>query len=489
MSAVPVLKNAAVRVSPGSFELQNHFYPRVPNAQLHALVRHFLSLDNDRIARRYCHLHPEVNPAAVVNALAFAPKFLRWAGADLLMTADDRGRRGVVVIEVNSCPSGQKSMPLRNEEDDQGGYRMLVERSFIPLLRRRSLPKEGVIAVLWDKNPMETTGYAAAIADALQSDVWLVHVPDGAEASLLRTTDGVVSVCIDGVWTPVRAAFRYVTQRPWTRLPPLTRTAIFNPVLACLAGGRNKMLAAKAYDLYNGELARSATGMRIRVPETIRDVSKREVPSWVERMGGKAVVKNPYSNAGQGVYTIVSHDELDAFMEEDHRYDSFIVQALVGNADWSSIGRDGRLYHVGTVPNRRDRIYAFDLRFMVGSSPEGFYPLSLYARRARLPLETSLSSGSASWGMLGTNLSVKLDSGEFTTEPDRLMLMDRRDFNELGVGLDDLIEGYIQTVLSVTAIDKMAQSLVTGKGTFRRRHFRAVNPDDALASEIMRATP
>ena len=90
---------------------------------------------------------------------------------------------------------------------------------------------------------------------------------------------------------------------------------------------------------------------------------------------------------------------------------------------------------------------------------------------------------------MGTNLSVKLDSGEFTTEPDRLMLMDRRDFNELGVGLDDLIEGYIQTVLSVTAIDKMAQSLVTGKGTFRRRHFRAVNPDDALASEIMRATP
>ena len=485
MTELQSIKNRAVRVRPGSFELPEHFYPRVPNAQLHPLVRHFLSLDNNRIARRYCHLHPEVDPRAVTDALAYRPSFLRWAGADLLLTASDTGRRGVVVIEVNSCPSGQKSMPLRNEDDDQGGYRMLIERSFMPLLRRRSLPKEGVLAVLWDKNPMETTGYAAALADASGQDVWLVHVPDGAEDSLLRVDDGVASVRIDGEWTPVRAAFRYVTQRPWTRLPPITRTAVFNPVLACLAGGRNKMLAAKAYDLYNGELMRTGSGMRIRVPETIRDVAQREVPAWVARMGGKAVVKNPYSNAGQGVYTIVSSEELDAFMAEDQRYDRFIVQALIGNSEWSSISRDGRLYHVGTVPNRRDRIYAFDLRFMVGSSPHGFYPLSLYARRARMPLESDLESGGDSWGMLGTNLSVKLADGEFTTEPDRLMLMDRRDFNELGVGLDDLTEAYIQTVLSVTAIDQMARSLVTGRGTFRRRHFGTVNPDDALAAEIL----
>ncbi len=481
------LLHRAVSVPPGLFEVQNHFYPRVPNAQLHALVRHFLSLGNERIAQRYCHLHPEVEPAAVREALAYAPRYLRWAGADLLLSTTDTGRRGVVVIEVNSCPSGQKSMPLRREEDEHGSYRLLLERSFLPMLKRRNLPKEGALAVLWDKNPMETTGYAATLADLLGEPVWLVHCPadvePGDERSLLRVEDGVLEACLDGAWTPLKAAFRYVTQRPWTRIPPITRTVVFNPVLACLAGGRNKLLAAKAYDLYNGELHR--TGMRIRVPETIRDVAPSEVPAWVARMGGKAVVKNPYSNAGQGVYTIVNEDELAAFMALDHRYDRYIVQALIGNAEWSSTSKDGRLYHVGTVPNRKGQIYAYDLRFMVGASPEGFYPLSLYARRAHSPLQDTIGQGSDSWSMLGTNLSVKNADGSFSTEPDRLLLMDRRDFNELGIGLDDLTEAYLQTVLSVAAIDRMAQGLVNSRGTFRRRHFLSVNPDPALAAEIL----
>ena len=58
----------------------------------------------------------------------------------------------------------------------------------------------------------------------------------------------------DGAWLPVRAAFRYVTQRPWTRIPLTSATPMLNPVLPCLAGGRNKMIAAKAYDLFNAEL-------------------------------------------------------------------------------------------------------------------------------------------------------------------------------------------------------------------------------------------
>ncbi len=37
--------------------------------------------------------------------------------------------------------------------------------------------------------------------------------------------------------------------------------------------------------------------------------------------------------------------------------------------------------------------------------------------------------------------------------------MDSRDFNRLGLGLDDLIEAYLQTVLAVTSIDRMAQGL------------------------------
>ncbi|MCA9516814.1 MAG: hypothetical protein KC635_17855, partial [Myxococcales bacterium] len=225
--------------------------------------------------------------------------------------------------------------------------------------------------------------------------------------------------------------------------------------------------------------------LRIAVPETIWDVARGDVPLWVERMGGVAVVKNPYSNAGQGVYTITSPRELDAFMSLAHRYDRFIVQALVGNSRWSSLGRDGRLYHIGTVPDRHGRIYVSDLRFMVGAGPGGFFPIALYARRARAPLTEEITPDTDSWAMLGTNLSVKADDGGWDTETARLRLMDSRDFNKLGVGVDDLIEGYVQTVLAITAIDRMATQLVNQKGAFRPRVFASMNPDEALVQEIL----
>ena len=94
---------------------------------------------------------------------------------------------------------------------------------------------------------------------------------------------------------------------------------------------------------------------------------------WVQRMGGIAVVKVPYSNAGQGVYTITSEAELDAFMQLHHECDHYIVQSLIGNSRWSSQSQFGRLFHVGTMPDRKMNLYAADLRFMVAASPQGLF--------------------------------------------------------------------------------------------------------------------
>lgn len=57
------------------------------------------------------------------------------------------------------------------------------------------------------------------------------------------------------------------------------------------------MMAAKAYEFFNAELADS--GLHVRVPETINNVTKNEIPLWLDSMGGHAVVKVPYSNAGK----------------------------------------------------------------------------------------------------------------------------------------------------------------------------------------------
>lgn len=67
-------------------------------------------------------------------------------------------------------------------------------------------------------------------------------------------------------------------------------------IVACLAGGRNKITAAKAYESFNNEI--SDTTMAIRTPETFVNVAKEEIPSLVALFGGHAALKVPYSNRG-----------------------------------------------------------------------------------------------------------------------------------------------------------------------------------------------
>ncbi len=476
----------ATVVRPGSFEPRNHFYSRVLNAQIHPLMGFFLRMSNKRIVTRYCHLNPRVDPDYLMEILAYPPQHFRWAGADLFCTTTAAGNRRLVVVETNSCPSGNKSMPIPSDDDEQAGYRKLIQTAFLPLLAKRKTVA-GALAVLFDKNFVEASGYAAAIADLTGENVFLTPFPEDAADPPARFVDGLLEVRDhEGSWWPIRAAFRYVTQKPWNRIPIQARTRVLNPVVTCLSGGRNKLVAMKAYALYNAELETS--GLEIRTPQTIGDVAKQEVPLWVKRFGGHAVVKVPYSNAGQGVFTIVNQAELDRFMEMEHPYDRYVVQSLIGNYVWSSVERAGRFYHVGTIPDRHGDIYVADLRVMVCGGADGFRPLAVYARRSRKPLPAVLPDGESSWDVLGTNLSDRQPDGTWMASTDRLLLMDRRDFNTVGIGLDDLIEAYIQTVLATIAIDKMTSTLLTKKGALRRALFRSLDDDSALLEEIRRGS-
>ena len=470
-------------IRPGDFEAHRHWYPKALNATIHPMVNFFLNLSKERMVKRYCHMHPMVDSQKLEEILGYKCKYFVWAGADLLNVTSAGGKRQMVVIENNSCPSGQKSMPLVDDNQEQGSYRLLIERTFKPYLKNLRHKIKGGLAVVYDKNPMEVSGYAEVIADVMQEPVYYVSFDKRDTDPSVEFRDGVMYVRNEvGEWIPIRAAFRYVTQKPWNRLPLHSKTRILNPTIACLAGGRNKMVAAKAYDFYNAELAEF--GLKINTPETIRDVSKNEVPLWVAKMGGQAVVKVPYSNAGQGVYTIVTEQELEKFMALEFEYDQFIVQSLVGNYNWSSTTSAGKLYHVGTIPNAKGHTFVADIRMMVSATQNGIRPLVTYARRAEKPLVDDFIPGTDSWAMLGTNLSIKKPDGSWDSDTNRLVMMDRRDFNKLGIGLDDLIEAYIQTVLSMVAIDKMAKTLINKQGKFRMKLFKSLNDDAGLISEI-----
>ncbi|CDS07008.1 hypothetical protein LRAMOSA09531 [Lichtheimia ramosa] len=480
-------KTTARIVSTGDFEPEQHFYPRVLNAQIHPLVQSFLTLGNERIIARYTHLNPSVKAETLRDILSYSPRYFQWAGSDLFNVTTATGQRQMIVIETNSCPSGQKSMPILSETEENnehGGYRVVIESAFKSQLSKAD-PSLGGLAVIYDKNVMESSGYAAVLADVAKEDVWLVEWYDKDTDPNVKWQNGILHVRDEHhVWHPIRACFRYLTQKPWNRFPLKTRTIVMNQIISCLAGGRNKMMAARAYDFYNSDLV--DTGLSIRTPETVNNVTLGEVPLWIHSMGGHAVLKVPYSNAGQGVYTITNHDELSNFMNEKHYYDKFIVQSLVGNASWSSVTRTGKFYHVGTIPNKKTNTFVSDLRMMIAGDENGFRPICIYGRKARRPLTAKLGPHDDTWEMLGTNLSIKLPNGDWTTDTSRLILMDRRDFNQLGIGIDDLIDAYIQTVLAVIAIDKMADRLMAS-GQFDYQLFQSLNPDDALLREIQQA--
>lgn len=473
----------AVLIQPDEFEAHKHWYPKALNATIHPMVNFFMNLDQKRIVTRYCHMHPTVNSTKLKEILDYRAKYFLWAGADLLNVTSAGGKRQMVIIENNSCPSGQKSMPLLNDNQEQGSYRLLIERTFKPYLKNLRHSIKGALAVLYDKNHMEASGYAEVIADVMGEAVYFVPCFQSEGENGIEFIDGVMHIKLpSGESVPIRAAFRYVTQKPWKRLPLHSKTRILNPIIACLAGGRNKMVAAKAYDIFNAELA--ADGLHINTPVTMWDVQKNEIPLWVRKMGGHAVIKVPYSNAGQGVYTIVNETELDRFMEMEFEYDLFIVQSLIGNYNWSSVTEKGKLYHVGTIPNHKNQTFVADIRMMVSSTEKGILPLCTYARRAEQPLADDITASTDSWKMLGTNLSYTGTDGSWQSDTNRLVMMDRRDFNRLGIGLDDLIEAYIQSVLSMVAIDKMAKMLVNKQGKFRMRLFKSLNDDPALIDEI-----
>ena len=469
---------------PGEFEADRHFYPRTLNATLHPLVANFLRMSMPRIVSRYCHLHPHTDRATLEEILTTAPRHLLWSGSDVLNVSTESGVKLKLVVETNSCPSGQKSFPLMDEDPDEGGYLRLLERTFLPMVakRLRQAPEGGILAVLFDKNPMESSGYAQVLATLTGRPVYLIPCPHEDPERFLEVRDRELWAKVDGESKPVVCGFRYVTQRPWTRLPFNLKTPLLNPLVACLAGGRNKTSAAKAYELFNGKYR--SRGIEIQTPISFTNVRKAEVPLTVAQLGGKAVVKVPYLNAGQGVFTLVDDDELERFMETEHPYDEFIVQQLIGNFGWSSTTQRGKAFHIGTVPDKKERIYAFDLRMMISWQGESYGPVAMYARRAPLPLSGNLEAGTSSWQVLGTNLSKKTAAGQWETEPQRLLMMDRKDYGRMGMGIDDLIESFVQSVFANRAIDDLARQLVKRGGGFRRELFVSLNNDPSLLDEI-----
>ncbi|MGY6562814.1 MAG: hypothetical protein ACXITV_11990 [Luteibaculaceae bacterium] len=441
-------------VEPGDFEPAEHWYPRALNSNLHPLVSYFLNLSNEQLIERYSRLNPSANKGTLNKILSYKPKYFKWAGTDLMHVINSEGKRKLVVIETNSCPSGQKSMPLPEYNVESGGYYKLMSKTFKPEVDAHK--QDGALALIYDKNPMENVGYACALADVFNEPVYLAEYKK-LDTDSVKFIDNLLHIeGEDGKMIPIRAAFRYVTQHPWDRIPQKSKTLLLNPIEACLAGGRNKTKAFEAYKTFNTDFQKN--NININCPETFVNLAVEDLKNIYHKLNGQMVVKVPDSNAGQGVYTITSQKELDKTLValKDIKGNSLLAQELIlSNFNES---HKQSFYHVGTLPDIKGRSFAFDARMMIQYTQEGLRPLAIYSRKSRFPLNQPLPENIDSWEVYGTNLSIKSTEG-WSYDDVRLMLFDVKNFGILGLGLDELIEGFMQSCFSVYAIDQNAQKL------------------------------
>lgn len=441
-------------VEPGDFEPADHWYPRALNSNLHPLVSYFLNLNNHQLLERYVRLNPSVNKEALEKVINYTPKYFKWAGTDLMHVVNSAGAKKLVVIETNSCPSGQKSMPLPEFDPESGGYYKLMNETFKPIVDEHS--ESGALALIYDKNPMENVGYASAIADIFDEPVYLAEYKSSDMSSVKFVDDKLHIENENGELVPIRAAFRYVTQHPWDRIPKKSKTLLLNPIEACLAGGRNKSTAFQAYQDFNRKFEKD--GLVINIPQTFLDVPLEELAVYYKKLGNNMVIKVPDSNAGQGVYTVTSQREFDRAYEALSKYpgDTYLIQELIfSNADKKFADA---FYHIGTLPDTKNRSFAFDARMMVHSTSKGMRPLAIYSRKSKYPLNQPLPADLDSWEIYGTNLSVKSTDG-WSYDDVRLILFDIKNFGILGLGLDELIAGFVQSCMAVYTIDHQAKKM------------------------------
>ncbi|KAF0533042.1 hypothetical protein F8M41_010741 [Gigaspora margarita] len=470
------LDNPIKKVHPGDFDPELCFLPKILNATIHPLVASFFNLGNDRIITRYKNLNPQVDVNVLRNYLEYNPKFFKWAASDCFNVIDSNGNRQMIIIESGSSPVGQLAMPLLNINNKrQNGYTFVIQTAFKQALKHTD-PSLGELAILYDETgyKIEAAGYAAAISEETNENVWVVNLQNDAEYEQPIKWENQIMYIKDqdGVWHPIRACFNYI-DKPWCRFSLKSKTVVFNHTISCLAGGHNKIMASKSFELFNNEL--SGSGLAIRFPETICNVNKSDVYSYVEKVGGRVVIKAPYDCG----------EELKKFLDADQPYEKFIVQSLVENRLWSEKLHPGKFYHIGTMPDDHNQIFVNDLRMMVSTDETGFHPVVILSRRAQNPLPTYLPNNSNwnSWKIFGTNISIESDSKE-ALEYERLITTDQKEFDIAGFSIDDLIDAYVQTVLSVIAIDKMCQKLLDNN-EFNYELYHSLNPDNVLLGELL----
>ena len=151
------------------------------------------------------------------------------------------------------------------------------------------------------------------------------------------------------------------------------------------------------------------------------------------------------------------------------------------------------LTHVGGIVDGKR--FAIDLRMMIINGQHqdgqtGYKPVSLYARRAAQPLENLGKPDVPSWEVLGTNLSELTGREKYTNRKkwaihnDRRIVTTEKDFPQLDLSLDDLVDAYVATVKANATINDIAEYLMEGSELHPQR-FSELNGDQTIVKTLI----
>jgi hypothetical protein len=391
--------------------------PVAQGASMAPELRECLHLSPEAIAELYAR-RESIDQGALVRLLRSGARHFRLSGVDLLRTIE---APGFVVLEANSAPGFGYCTPGRD------AWELAYRKAARLVVETVRAGGEGAVALLTeDKLPCETLGYRHALAQAAGAEVPVWGPADlrGAELTASRQLRVRGQIVAGGL--------RYLHTNPWELLPPDTAGVYINGTRVDLAGARDKVAAAHAFQKLND--GRSAGLPRLSFPAThiLRG------PSMTAELPGDwagVVLKPPHLNSGAG---------LRFFSKIPSAWPASTVFPLVAQAmvrPSRSLLIDGRVY---------------DLRMVVGSDASGFFPIMAYARLARRPYDESLEGDALAMALI-TNISAAAADGSSRFEYERLLIPSTEGWRRLGLSQEDFAVAYVHSVLATLAIDENSE--------------------------------
>jgi hypothetical protein len=446
-------------------------------------------------------LHEQAGAYTALLARSFMPRLRALPGSDageLTVVYDDDeggGREHDCAVPSGfaaalAALSGERVhlVPLRAADDVSGGGALRVRFAPDGVMEVRVAEEEEPASRCSDIIIISSRSSDSGqeMCESLQQSARDEHSVRDEESA--TTADGAAPPLPR--WVRIRGCVRHApSQRPWRGVPADTPTLLLHPLPACVAGGRasNRSIAVDAFAEHSAHALAAGTGLAVRTPHAVAHVAWRDVAAWVAHLGGCACIKAPQrrpSGSGQrSTYMVTCDADLAAFQAAEcapgaHRgRQQYIVQALLGSEQHK---------HVGTVPDggKCGDVYAWSLHMTIAADAHagGFRAVALHGARARAPLtEDSSSDG----GGGGNAWRIMLDTTLDGDDDDRLMMADCRGFDAMGIGLDELVDAFVQACLAAVALDGMACRLAPGGVLSAPRLLSASNQDEELLSELL----